>query len=173
MHQTMPDDQAGQHPIVGTKLKTYALSMTRRNSHGTKRLGLAVGVLLLLAAAGCNSSPGWGGWSTHPTVAQLQISRGIQPNWVYYPAYETYYSSNYQQYIYRDTRFPDPRFPDTNVWVISEEPMAPATAEMLQATPTVEMQFHDSPMAHHAEIAREFPRNWRQIVTGLASSPGN
>jgi len=166
--KTPSSDPAGQHPIAEVVRDAYGFGMVGKTFPGAKQAGLALGVLLLLATAGCSDSPAWGGWSNHPTLARLQASRGVQRNWVYYPTYETYYSSNYQEYVYRLTFFSG-----QTAWVTSAEPMAPVTPEMLQATPAVDMQFHDSPSSHHAEIAKAFPKDWRQSVTGLASTPGN
>ena len=31
---------------------------------------------------------------------------------------------------------------------------------MLMAAPSVRMDFHDSPANHHAEVVKQYPRNW-------------
>ena len=137
--------------------------MTRRNSCAPAWAALVVGAVLLMAVAGCADTPAWGGWSSHPSVAQLQKGRGIQPNWVYYPAYEVYHSANYEQYVFREHDF----------WVTRPELVAPLTLEKLRASPSVAVSFQDAPARHHTEVSRIFPRNWRPGSAVLVSARGD
>ena len=73
----------------------------------------------------------------------------VQDDYVYYPAYQVYYSSSRHQYVYQDGRS----------WV--SRPAPPHVAvNVLFASPSVNVGFHDSPANHHAEIARQYPKQW-------------
>jgi len=73
----------------------------------------------------------------------------VEDDYVYYPNYEIYYSSSRHQYAYRDGRN----------WVARPAPRG-VSVDVLFASPSVRMDFHDSPARHHAEIVRQYPRNW-------------
>ena len=134
--------------------------MIRNNFPPARFAGFAAGVILLGAMTGCAGTPIWGGWSTQPTVAQLQKVRGIQADWVYYPAYGVYYSRNFQEYVYWDA----------TDWFTRLELIAPLTPEKLQASPAVRMDFQDAPALHHAAVARRYPRNWTSPMAALAAN---
>ena len=136
--------------------------MTRAHFRLVPIAGSLLAAGLLLATAGCADTPAWGGWSSAPTVAQIQVERGVQPDWVYYPAYQVYYSSNYQEYIYWDAVD----------WVTRPAPILPLTPEKLQASPSVGLGFHDSPALHHAAVAKLYPRDWHASGNGFASARG-
>ncbi len=72
-----------------------------------------------------------------------------QDDYVYYPAYECYYSASRRQYAYRDG----------NRWVAQSAPHG-VSVGVLHHSPSVPMTFHDSPAQHHADIVRQYPRNW-------------
>ena len=38
---------------------------------------------------------------------------------------------------------------------------AGVTVNVLRASPSVKMDFHDSPANHHAAVAKQYPKNWR------------
>lgn len=76
-----------------------------------------------------------------PTVAQDE--------YVYYPGYELYYCVNRQQCMYLQN----------GVWVAGPVPQGIDSATLF-ASPSVKMNFHDSPMNHHAVIAQKYPKNW-------------
>ena len=136
--------------------------MIKSNSRPNYPAGILLASVLLAFLAGCADTPIWGGWSTRPSFAQLQKGRGLQADWVYYPAYEVYYSSNYRQYVYWDVTH----------WVTRSAPQAPLTPEKLQASPSVSMNFQDAPAHHHAVVARNYPRNWLPRAGSLVSALG-
>jgi hypothetical protein len=74
----------------------------------------------------------------------------VQDDYVYYPDYECYYSVSRHQYAYRDGRN----------WVSRPMPRG-VSVNVLMASPTVKMNFHDSPSQHHAEVVKQYPKNWR------------
>lgn len=71
-------------------------------------------------------------------------------DYVYYPAHETYYSRNRREYVYRSG----------NAWVRGPQPYG-VTADVLIRTPSVRLEFHDSPEHHHAAVVKQYPRTWR------------
>jgi len=71
-------------------------------------------------------------------------------DYVYYPGYEVYYSSNRHSYVYRDGRN----------WVTRPAPPRVAI-DVLLASPSVRVDFHDAPAQHHANVVKSYPKNWR------------
>jgi hypothetical protein len=82
-----------------------------------------------------------------PPVVQTDVV--VEDDYVYYPAYDVYYNSSRRQYAYLEG----------GAWVSRPEPRG-VTVDVLFASPSVRMDFHDSPAHHHAEIVRRYPRNW-------------
>ena len=72
-----------------------------------------------------------------------------QDEYVYYPTYQVYYSNNRHQYAYREG----------STWVARTAPPGVPVA-VLQASPSVRMDFHDSPELHDAAMAQRYPKNW-------------
>jgi hypothetical protein len=73
----------------------------------------------------------------------------VEPEYIYYPGYEVYYRSNTRQYVYRDGRS----------WVTRNAPPR-ISAQVLFASPSVRLSFHNSPWLHHAQVARQYPKHW-------------
>ena len=73
----------------------------------------------------------------------------VQPEYVYYPDYQVYYSSHTRQYIYRERRS----------WVSRPAPPR-VSANVLLASPSVRLTFHDHPSNHHLTVARQYPKHW-------------
>ena len=78
-----------------------------------------------------------------------------QDDYVYYPAYEVYYSSSRHDYRYRDG----------NAWVTRAAPPH-VSVDVLFASPSVRLDFHDAPERHHEEIMRSYPRTWAPPARG-------
>lgn len=79
----------------------------------------------------------------------------VADDYVYYPQYEVYYSAHRRQYGYREG----------TGW--SWRPGPPnVSATVLFASPSVPMNFHDSPERHHGDVIRSYPRNWKQPNPG-------
>lgn len=113
------------------------------------RVGLLSGAALIAALmllAGPNRAAG----QDRPLI-QVQIGAAVQDDYVYYPQYETYYSSSRHQYGYREG----------NAWVWRPAPPH-VGVNVLLGSPSVHMDFHDSPEKHHEATARSYPRNWKQ-----------
>ena len=74
----------------------------------------------------------------------------VEDDYVYYPNYECYYSISRHQYAYREG----------NGWVSRPAPRGVSVNRLL-ASPSVRMNFHDSPAQHHAAVVRQYPKNWK------------
>jgi hypothetical protein len=128
----------------------YRGAMTQQNFHTISTAGLVVCAALLATLTGCmvdGSSQGRG----YRSRAVVQVNAPmITDDYDYYPGYETYYSRNRHEYVYRDG----------NAWVRRPEPRG-VTVSALLALPSVRLDFHDSPELHHSSVARSYPKNWR------------
>ena len=76
----------------------------------------------------------------------------VQDDYVYYPNYECYYSVSRHQYAYREG----------NAWVARPAPRG-VSVNVLLASPSVKMDFHDSPAQHHAP--------WSSSIRKIGSRP--
>lgn len=85
----------------------------------------------------------------YPVSPVVETTFVIEDDYVYYPSYQIYYSSRRHQYAYRDG----------NNWISRPAPPG-VSLRHLQASPSVRMEFHDSPAQHHEETTRQYPRNW-------------
>jgi hypothetical protein len=72
----------------------------------------------------------------------------VQDDYVYYPDYAIYYNTSRHQYAYLNG----------GAWVFAAMPYG-VSAEVLFASPSVHMDFHDSPEHHHAEMVHRYPGN--------------
>ena len=72
-----------------------------------------------------------------------------QDDYVYYPGYDVYYNSHRHEYAYQEGR----------AWVSRPAPRG-VSVDVLLASPSVRMDFHDSPARHHATVVERYPRNW-------------
>lgn len=74
----------------------------------------------------------------------------IGPNdYIYYPAYEVYYSPGMANYIYIQD----------GVWVTGPAPVG-VSLQVLIGTPSVRLTLGGFPGHHHAANVRAYPRNW-------------
>lgn len=123
----------------------------------TKRTGMGKAgvVAVTVFAAALSGCIGYVDGPRHRRVyaepSTVYVERGVvvQPEYVYYPGYEVYYSSNTRQYVYRDGRS----------WVTRSAPPR-VSAEVLFASPSVRLDFHDSPSIHHSKVVRQYPKHW-------------
>ena len=74
----------------------------------------------------------------------------IQDDYVYYPSYGIYFNSHRHQYA---------SLVD-GAWVLQPAPQG-VSVEVLLASPSVNMDWHDSPERHHAEMLKKYPKNWK------------
>jgi len=108
------------------------------------RLGLCIVVLATLT--GC---VGYVDGSGGGVYAGTEVF-AAQDDYVYYPQYECYYSVSRHQYADREG----------NGWVARSAPRGVAV-NVLMASPSVRMDFHDSPVQHHDSVVKQYPKNWK------------
>jgi hypothetical protein len=108
---------------------------------------------LLLSAALLGTLTGCVGYVDGPRagvyVAPPVVEVAAPADYIYYPGYDVYFNSSIHQYAYLDA----------GVWV-SRPSFPGVSVDVLLASPSVRMDFHDSPANHSAEMARQYPRNW-------------
>jgi hypothetical protein len=115
----------------------------------TKKTGFVLGTVLLLTLAECAGYAG--GVSVGINVAPVVVAPVVvQDNYVYYPNYGIYYNSSRHQYAYLEG----------GAWVLASAPGGVSVA-VLMASPSVNMDFHDSPAHHHAAMVQKYPKNWK------------
>lgn len=73
-----------------------------------------------------------------------------QDDYVYYPRYGVYYGNRSHRYYY----------PQGRAWVAQPAPRG-VSVEVLHSSPTVRLDFHDAPAAHHSQVVRTYPRRWK------------
>jgi len=115
--------------------------------------GLIPGTLVFATLIGCNQTQPEVRYVSAPPpapVMQVQPTFVVQEDdYVYYPAYEVYYSSSRRDYHYRDG----------NTWVTRATPPR-VSVQVLFASPSVHMDFRDAPERHHEAVYHSYPRNW-------------
>jgi hypothetical protein len=122
----------------------------------TTTTGLLVGTVFLTAFTGCDTDD-----TTRRdrhrdrdrdrANVHGQATVVFEDDYDYYPGHEVYYSRNRQEYVYRDG----------SQWVRRREPSG-VTLDVLLATPSVRVDFRDSPERHHDSVVRRYPRNWNR-----------
>jgi hypothetical protein len=119
----------------------------------TNKVGFVLGALLL---ATLTKNAGYAGGVSvvigvpPPVVVVAPPVVVVQDDYVYYPDYAIYYNSSRHQYAYLEG----------DAWVLAPAPQG-VTVEVLLASPSVHMDFHDSPANHHREMMQKYPRNWK------------
>ena len=93
--------------------------------------------------------PGHGEVYVHTPTVQVEVGSAVQDDYVYYPGYQVYYSSNRRQFTYLEGRS----------WVSRPAPPR-VSVDVLFASPSVRLDFHDSPANHHASVVRQYPKDW-------------
>jgi len=112
------------------------------------KAGCALGAVLLLTLTGCV------GYVDRPPQGSVYMAPPVvvvQDDYVYYPDYEIYYSSSRHQYAYLEG----------GAWVSRPAPRG-VSVDVLLRSPSVKMDFHDSPANHHAEVVKQYPGNRAQ-----------
>jgi hypothetical protein len=112
------------------------------------KAGCVLGAVLVMSLTGCVAyvdRPPQGSVYVAPPVVV------VQDDYVYYPDYEIYYSSSRHQYAYLEG----------GAWVSRPAPRG-VSVNVLLRSPSVRMDFHDSPAKHHAEVVKQYPRNRAQ-----------
>ena len=81
----------------------------------------------------------------------VQVDAGFvgQDDYVYYPGYQMYYGSRSHRWYDREG----------SSWVAHPAPRG-VSVDVLHSSPSVKMNFHDSPANHHAAVVQQYPKNW-------------
>ena len=127
-------------------------------------IGFLLSGAVLGALTGCGGyedGPRGGAAYVGPPPGYVESTAAVAPDYVYYPGYEVYYSSNTRQYVYRDG----------HSWVTRGAPPR-VSAQVLSASPSVRLDFHDSPALHHAEVVRQYPKHWAPPATSHGRNEG-
>jgi hypothetical protein len=110
--------------------------------------GLVIGAVFLGTLTGCVA------YVDRPPQGSVYEDNSatflVQDDYVYYPQYECYYSVSRHQYAYREG----------NAWVARPAPRG-VSVNVLVASPSVRMNFHDAPAQHHAAVVQQYPKNWK------------
>jgi hypothetical protein len=113
-----------------------------------RRVRCALGLALLVTLAGCIVEPVGGRAYVAGPVVQGPVV--VQEGLIYYPNYEVYFDPVARVYWY----------PRGGAWITGPSPVG-VSIDVLLASPSVRMNFRDSPANHHSEIIRQYPRDWR------------
>ena len=114
-------------------------------------IGFGLGVALIGTLTGCVGyveGPHARVYAPAPSV-YVETGVAVQDDYVYYPGYQVYYSSYRHQYVYQSGRS----------WVSRPAPPR-VSVNVLLASPSVKVDFHDSPANHHTTVVQNYPRNW-------------
>src|SRR5690242_14156211 len=74
---------------------------------------------------------------TQPPPVYVESPVVLQDEYLYYPSYQVYYNSHRREYVYQNGRS----------WVSRSAPPR-VSARVLAASPSVRLDFHDSPARH-------------------------
>jgi hypothetical protein len=136
--------------------------MTRTKFSGIE---FVFGAALLGTLTGCVGyvdEPHHGHGHAQPPPVYAERGVVVQDDYVYYPGYQVYYSSNRRQYIYQDGRS----------WVSRPAPPR-VSVDVLVASPSVRLDFHDSPSVHHAKVVQQYPKHWAPPGSSPNHGQGN
>ena len=138
--------------------------MTRAKS---SKIGFVLGAAFLGALTGCAGyvdKPHHDHARGYPPPPPVYLERGVavQDDYVYYPGYEVYYSSNRRQYIYQDGLS----------WVTRPAPPR-VSVDVLFASPSVRLDSQDSPAVHHAKVVQQNPKHWAPPPSSPDRGQGN
>lgn len=126
-------------------------------------IGLAFGAALLGALTGCVHDHRPHQAAVYAPAPVVYVDDGVgHDGYVYYPGYQVYYSSSRRHYVYRDGR----------AWVTRPSPPR-VSVDVLVASPSVRLGFHDSPSIHHANVVRQYPRHWSPPGEGRGKKRGH
>ena len=116
------------------------------------KIGFVFGIAALGLLAGCVGYVDGPHGEVYAPTPSVYVESGVpvQDDYVYYPAYQVYYSGHRHQYVYQSG----------HSWVSRPAPPH-VSVNVLFSSPSVNVGFHDSPANHHTEIVRQYPKHWR------------
>ena len=144
------DPPAGLHPMARAVRPAYSLKMKKESFRPSHGFCLVLCATVLPVLVGCYVEPGRRSMRERPPSGYVEGGVIFDDDYVYYPDYEVYYSSRRHSYVYLDGRN----------WVTREAPPR-VRVDVLLASPSVHVDFHDAPSQHHSAIVQQYPRNWK------------
>jgi len=115
----------------------------------TVKIALCAGAVVVGLLAASTASAQEVHVGVNVPVPSVNVQIGAPDDYVYYPKYGAYYSPSHHRYYYQEH----------GAWVWHDRPPGVAPEVFLKA-PSVKMNFHDAPDKHHAEITRQYPKDW-------------
>src|SRR5438270_7686693 len=97
-----------------------------------------------------------------PPPAYVESPIVVEADYVYYPGYQVYYSGHTRQYVYMEG----------SAWVSRPAPPR-VSAEVLLASPSVRLDFHDAPAIHHETVVQTYPQSWTPPGWSHGNKGGN
>jgi hypothetical protein len=113
---------------------------------------------MLSGCIGYIDGPPHAGVYVQPPSVQVEV----QDDYVYYPSYQVYYSNRRREYVY----------PEGRAWVSRPAPPH-VSVDVLLASPSVRLGFHDHPSAHHEAIVQQYPKHWAPPGPGRGNKEGH
>jgi hypothetical protein len=129
------------------------------------KIGFVFGAALLGTLTGCVGyvdGPHHAGVYAPAPAVYVDARIVMQDDYVYYPGYQVYYSSNRHQYLYQEGRS----------WVSRPAPPH-VSVDVLLASPSVRLDFHDAPSVHHASVVKQYPKQWAPPKSSPGHGEGN
>ena len=103
---------------------------------------------MLALLTGCvGDMPHRGAWVAASHNHQVQLAYSVPDVYFYYPDYRIYYNRTGHCYVYVEN----------GAWVTRGVP-AKVRVEVLLASPSVLMAFHDAPAYHHSSVILNYPK---------------
>jgi hypothetical protein len=150
--------------MASARLLRYDQPMNnKKHFYKTNKIGFVLGAVLLVVLT--ENAANAGGVNiviaVPPPVVVAPPVVVVQDDYVYYPNYAVYYNSHRHQYAYLNG----------GAWVYAPAPYG-VSVDVLLASPSVHMDFHDSPERHHAEMVNRYPRNWKPDGSATRKTEG-
>ena len=162
MRRIAPTLRFGLYPIAPARFTEYSQPMNNKilflKTDKISKIGFVLGAVLLVALTenagyaggvniGIDVTPSVVVVAPPVVVAPVVV---VQDDYVYYPSYGVYFNSRRHQYYYLRG--------DAWIWAPAPEGV---TVDVLLASPSVHMDWHDSPANHHREMLQKYPKNWK------------
>lgn len=85
-----------------------------------------------------------------PPPDYVETQFPVEDAYVYYPAYQIYYNTLRRDYVYLDH----------GKWVSRSTLPRRMKGKTLTSSPSVKLDFRDSPSIHHADVTEQYPKDW-------------
>jgi hypothetical protein len=106
-------------------------------------------ILFVLLLMGCVHDSSRRAGYREPPPDYVEFGGVVRDDYYYYPGYQVYYSSSRHHYVYLEG----------GAWITRPAPPS-VSVEVLFASPSVRLDFHDAPSIHHSRIVKQYPKHW-------------